>query len=98
MNKKELIIDVAKKTELSKIVVEKCINTALKTIADTVVEGKNVSLLGFGTFSIKERQSRNGFNPQTKKAVTIPAKKVIRFKASNTIEVKQCDIVSYKSA
>lgn len=88
MNKKELIIDVAKKTELSKIVVEKCINTALKTIADTVVEGKNVSLLGFGTFSIKERQSRNGFNPQTKKAVTIPAKKVIRFKASNTIEVK----------
>lgn len=88
MNKKQLISEVAAKTKLPKGVVEKSINTALQTIAENVTAGENVSLLGFGSFSLRERQSRNGFNPQTKKAVVIPSRKVIRFKASNTLEVK----------
>jgi DNA-binding protein HU-beta len=88
MNKRQLIIDVAKRNGLKKSMVEKSINAALKVIAEKVTEGENVSLLGFGTFSIKERQARNGFNPQTKKAVNIPSKKVIRFKASNTLKIK----------
>ena len=88
MNKKELIIEVTKRSALPKVLVEKTINTTLKTIAENVTEGESVSLLGFGIFSIKERKSRNGFNPQTSKAVIIPAKKVIRFKASNTLKIK----------
>lgn len=89
MNKKQLISEVATKTKLPKGVVEKSVNTALQTIAENVTKGENVSLLGFGTFSIRERQSRNGFNPQTKKAVVIPSKKVIRFKASNTLKIEE---------
>lgn len=88
MNKKQLISEVAAKTKLPKGVVEKSINIALQTIAENVTAGENVSLLGFGSFSLRERQSRNGFNPQTKKAVVIPSRKVIRFKASNTLEIK----------
>lgn len=88
MNKKELIIEVTKRNGLPKVLVEKTINSTLKVIAEKVTEGENVSLLGFGIFSIKERKSRNGFNPQTSKAVIIPAKKVIRFKASNTLKIK----------
>ncbi|MCC8171459.1 MAG: HU family DNA-binding protein [Parabacteroides sp.] len=38
---------------------------------------------------MRERQSRNGFNPQTKQAVVIPQKKVIRFKASNTLKIQE---------
>ncbi len=88
MNKKELIIEVTKRSALPKVLVEKTINTTLKTIAENVTEGESVSLLGFGIFSIKERKARNGFNPQTSQAVIIPAKKVIRFKASNTLKIK----------
>lgn len=89
MNKKQLINEVTAQVKLPRGVVEKSINTALQIIAENVTAGNNVSLLGFGTFSLRERQSRNGFNPQTKKAVVIPATKVIRFKASNTLEIKK---------
>lgn len=88
MNKKELIIEVTKRNGLPKVLVEKTINSTLKVIAEKVTEGESVSLLGFGVFSIKERKSRNGFNPQTSKAVVIPAKKVVKFKASNTLKIK----------
>lgn len=89
MNKKQLISEVTTKTKLPKSTVEKTVNTMLQTIAENVTEGENVSLLGFGTFSLRDRQSRNGFNPQTKQAVVIPSKKVIRFKASNTLKIKE---------
>ncbi|WP_106828204.1 HU family DNA-binding protein [Parabacteroides pacaensis] len=87
MNKKQLISEVANTTKLPKAAVEKSVNTALQIIAENVTKGENVSLLGFGTFSLRDRQSRNGFNPQTKQAVVIPSKKVIRFKASNTLKI-----------
>lgn len=89
MNKKQLINEVATQTKLPKAAVEKSVNTALQIIASQVTKGENVSLLGFGTFSLRERQSRNGFNPQTKQAVVIPQKKVIRFKASNTLKIDE---------
>lgn len=43
--------------------------------------GDKVSLVGFGTFSVSERAERTGINPSTKQAITIPAKKVAKFKA-----------------
>lgn len=89
MNKKQLISEVTTRTKLPKSTVEKAVNTMLQTIAENVTQGENVSLLGFGTFSLRDRQARNGFNPQTKQAVVIPCKKVIRFKASNTLKCVQ---------
>ena len=43
--------------------------------------GEKVSLVGFGTFSVSERAERTGINPSTKATITIPAKKVAKFKA-----------------
>ncbi len=43
--------------------------------------GDKVALVGFGTFSVSERAARTGINPSTKAAITIPAKKVAKFKA-----------------
>jgi DNA-binding protein HU-beta len=44
-------------------------------------DGDKVSLIGFGTFSVSERSERTGINPSTKATITIPAKKVAKFKA-----------------
>ena len=49
-------------------------------------DGDKVALVGFGTFSAAERGERSGINPATKQAITIPAKKVVKFKAGNELE------------
>ena len=49
---------------------------------------QKVTLLGFGTFSISERAERKGINPATKQEITIPAKKVVKFKPGAQLEVK----------
>ena len=69
MNKADLISAVAAEAGLSKVDATK----ALK-------EGDKVSLIGFGTFSVAERSARTGINPSTKATITIPAKKVTKFK------------------
>ena len=58
---------------------------ALTLIAGAVKKGDKVALVGFGTFAVAKRAKRNGINPATKKAIVIPAKKVLKFKASATL-------------
>ena len=45
-----------------------------------------MALVGFGTLSVAERGERTGINPSTKQTITIPAKKVVKFKAGNELE------------
>jgi DNA-binding protein HU-beta len=53
--------------------------------------GDKVTLVGFGTFSVSERAAREGRNPQTGEKITIPAKKVVKFKLGSKLEsVIQC--------
>jgi DNA-binding protein HU-beta len=81
MNKAELISAVAEKSGLSKADAKKAIDAVVKSISEALIAGDKVSLVGFGTFSVAERASRSGINPATKKPITIPAKKVAKFKA-----------------
>ena len=55
-----------------------------ESIEDQLQKGKEVCLTGIGTFKVKKRAARKGINPATKKAINIPAKKVIIFKPSKT--------------
>lgn len=55
-----------------------------KGIEDQLKKGNEVCLTGIGTFRIKKRPARKGINPKTKKQITIPAKKVIVFKPSQS--------------
>ncbi len=51
-----------------------------------IAEGaEKVALVGFGTFDVTKRKARKGINPATKKAITIPAKKVVKFKAGKEL-------------
>ena len=86
MNKAELIAQVAVKTGLSKKDSEKAVNAALSTIAASLEAGEKVQLVGFGVFDVKERGSRMGRNPKTKKEIEIPASRVPQFKAGKALK------------
>lgn len=87
MNKAELIELVANKTETSKRQAEKSINLLITAIQKSVARGEKVTLVGFGTFSRRDRRARKGRNPKTGAEINIPAKKVPAFSAGK--EFKQ---------
>ena len=66
MNKTELVAAVAAKAELSKKDAEAAVNAVFDSVKDALAEGDKVSLIGFGTFSVKTRAARTGLNPRTK--------------------------------
>jgi len=81
MNKAELINAIAAESGLSKADSKKALDAFITSVSDTLKSGDKVSLVGFGTFSVSERGERTGINPSTKSPITIPAKKVAKFKA-----------------
>ena len=85
MNKADLVEKVATKCNLSKATAEEALNSVLGAITDAVAAGDKITLIGFGTFSVSERAAREGRNPQTGKAIKIPAKKVVKFKAGSKL-------------
>lgn len=86
MNKVELIGAVASKSEISKKDVEKVINAFTNVVADALVDGDKVQLVGFGTFEVVERAERQGRNPATGEAMTIAASKSPKFKAGKALK------------
>ena len=86
MTKAELISAVAQKTQLSKKESDKAVAAVLEAITETLKSGEKVSLVGFGTFEVKERAAREGINPRTKEKVTIPASKLPVFKAGKALK------------
>lgn len=87
MNKKELIQSAAAHSGMSQGEVEKALNSILESIGQSLKKGEPVTLVGFGTFQVKERAERNGYNPSTGGTMLIPAKKMIKFKASSALVV-----------
>ena len=81
MTKVELIASVAAEAGMSKKDAEKAVNAALAAITEELKNGGKVSLVGFGTFEVRERPERQGRNPQTKEPMTIAASKLPAFKA-----------------
>ena len=86
MNKQELVNAVAIKGELTKKAAEVAVMAVFGTIEDELSAGGKVQLVGFGTFSVKDRAERTGRNPQTQEPITIPATKVPAFKAGKGLK------------
>ena len=86
MNKTELVAAVAQKAELSKKDAEAAVNAVFDSVKDALAEGDKVSLIGFGTFSVKTRAARTGLNPRTKETIEIPESKVPAFKAGSALK------------
>lgn len=85
MNKAELIEAVAKVT-CTKAEAGNAVNAVIDNIAKALKKGDTVTLVGFGTFSVKKRKARIGRNPQTGKEIKIAAKKVPAFKAGKELK------------
>ena len=83
MNKTDLVEKIAGGAGLSKVDAKKALEATIVALKDALAAGDKVALIGFGTFSISERTAREGINPSTKEKITIPAKKIVKFKAGS---------------
>lgn len=81
MNKSELIDAIAADAELSKADAGRALDGMINAISKTLKKGDTVSLVGFGTFSVKKRAARTGRNPATGETIKIKASKTPAFKA-----------------
>lgn len=88
MNKAELINAIAEKANLTKSDAKNALDATLEAISEAVANNDKIALVGFGTFSVVEKGERTGINPATKAKITIPAKKVVKFKAGAELAAK----------
>ena len=86
MNKTELIDAMADSADISKAAAGRAFDAAVNAITEALQKGDQVSLIGFGTFTVRERAARTGRNPQTGAAIQIKASKSPAFKAGKALK------------
>ena len=86
MNKSELVDAIAAGADISKASAGRALDSMINAVTDSLQKGEQVSLVGFGTFSVKDRAARTGRNPQTGAAIQIKAAKVPAFKAGKALK------------
>ena len=86
MNKAELIDAIADSADLSKAAAGRALDSAIETITKALKKGDTVTLVGFGTFSVRKRNARTGRNPRTGEEIKIKASKVPGFKAGKALK------------
>lgn len=86
MNKSELIDQIAESADISKAKAGAALDAFVSGVTDALKSGDSVSLVGFGTFSVKSRAARTGRNPQTGATIEIKASNVPGFKAGKALK------------
>ena len=86
MNKSELIDAIAASADIPKAAASRALDAMVESVTESLKQGDSVSLVGFGTFSVKERAARTGRNPQTGQPIEISAAKVPSFKAGKALK------------
>ena len=80
MNKGDVVSSIANKAGFTLKDADEAYKAFVETVAEALKAGEDVALAGFGTFKVKNKAARQGINPQTKEAITIPATKAPSFK------------------
>lgn len=86
LNKTETIAAVAAQADVTKKAAEAVVNAFLQVVTTAMAEGDKVQIPGFGTFETRARAERQGKNPATGEAITVPACKVVAFKAGKSLK------------
>ncbi|MCM2131227.1 HU family DNA-binding protein [Larsenimonas rhizosphaerae] len=86
MRKPELAAAIAEQADLSKDKAGQVLNVILDEITSQVAKGEDVTLIGFGSFTVRERAARTGKNPQTGAPLNIPASKTVAFKPGKKLK------------
>ncbi len=90
MTKAEIVADIANKTGIEKVAVQKTVEAFMEAIKGSMADGENVYLRGFGSFTIKKRAEKTGRNISKNTTIIIPAHNIPAFKPAKTFvnEVK----------
>lgn len=86
MNKTELIAAVAEKADLSKKDADAAVAAVIDAVTEALQKDEKIQLVGFGTFEVRARAEKQGRNPRTGEAMTVPASKVPAFKAGKALK------------
>jgi DNA-binding protein HU-beta len=86
MNKGDFVSAVAEAAELSKTDAARSVDAMIEVISKALKKGDTVTLVGFGTFTVRTRAARQGLNPQTREAIQIKASKNPAFKAGKALK------------
>ena len=86
MNKQELIENIAGSADITKAAAARALDSVVDSITDSLKKGDSVVLVGFGTFSVRDRAARTGRNPQTGQEIQIAAARVPAFKAGKALK------------
>lgn len=86
MNKAELIDAVAAGADISKAAAGRALDAMVEAVTKALKEGDQVNLVGFGTFSVRDRAARTGRNPRTGETINIAASKMPGFKAGKALK------------
>ncbi len=88
MTKADLVDVMAKEADITKAAAAMALDAYVDAVTKELKKGGKIGLVGFGTFTVAKRKAREGRNPQTGKAIKIPAKKVVKFKAGKELADK----------
>lgn len=86
MIKQQLVRNIAEKADLGINQADRALKAVIDSITEALKDGDTVSLVGFGTFSVKERAARAGRNPMTGESIQIAASKAPGFKAGKALK------------
>jgi DNA-binding protein HU-beta len=86
VNKSQLIEKIAEGADISKASAGRALDSFIESVTNALKEEDSVALVGFGTFSVRERAARTGRNPQTGATIEIAAAKVPAFKAGKALK------------
>ncbi len=86
MHKTDLVNEIARRANLTKTEAGEAVNALFDTITDALAREESVSVLGFGSFVVRERGARQGKNPRTGEPLTIPASKTAAFKPGKALK------------
>ena len=86
MNKSELIDAIAESADIPKAAAGRALDAMVDSVTESLKKGDQVVLVGFGTFSVKDRAARTGRNPQTGQPIQIAAAKIPSFKAGKALK------------
>ncbi len=86
MNKSELIDRIAAASDISRAAAARALDASLEAITDSLKQSDPIALVGFGTFSVKNRAARTGRNPQTGETIQIKAARVPAFKPAKALK------------
>lgn len=86
MNKQQLISEMSAKAEMTKLDTEKVLKAFIDTVTETLAKGEKIQLVGFGSFEVVERSSREGRNPATGEIMHIESSKAPKFKFGKNVK------------